>query len=116
MKTNHPLNKHRKRNAKVIRRVASGSINANKASKPVFIAIIVLIFAFLLFFFLNDRFFRIDGIPTWEDLYQGAGLSSSVTAVEGDVTVHFIDVGQGDCELIKTQNKAVLIDCGEKEY
>lgn len=116
MKTNHPLNKHRKRNAKVIRRVASGSINANKASKPVFIAIIVLIFAFLLFFFLNDRFFRIDGIPTWEDLYQGAGLSSSVTAVEGDVTVHFIDVGQGDCELIKTQNKTVLIDCGEKEY
>lgn len=116
MKTNHPLNKHRKRNAKVIRRVASGSINANKASKPVFIAIIVLIFAFLLFFFLNDRFFRIDGIPTWEDLYQGAGLSSSVTAVEGDVTVHFIDVGQGDCELIKTQNKTILIDCGEKEY
>ena len=116
MKTNHPLNKYRKRNTKVIRKVASGSIGDKNGGKPVFIAIIALVLAFLLFFILNDRFFKFDGIPTWDDLYQGAGLSSSVTAVDGDVSVHFIDVGQGDCELIKTQNKAVLIDCGEKEY
>lgn len=116
MKTNYHLNKHRKRNNKVIRKVVSGNISAKNVNKPVFIAIIVLVFAFFLFFVLNDRFLRIDGIPTWEDLYQGAGLSSPVSAVEGDVSVHFIDVGQGDCELIKTQNKAVLIDCGEKEY
>ena len=116
MKTNYHLNKHRKRNNKVIRKVVSGNISAKNVNKPVFIAIIVLVFAFFLFFVLNDRFLRIDGIPTWEDLYQSAGLSSPVSAVEGDVSVHFIDVGQGDCELIKTQNKAVLIDCGEKEY
>ena len=116
MKTNYHLNIHRKRNNKVIRKVASGNIGAKNVNKPVFIAIIVLLLAFLLFFVLNDRFLRIDGIPTWEDLYQGVGLSSPVSAVEGDVSVHFIDVGQGDCELIKTKNKAVLIDCGEKEY
>lgn len=28
--------------------------------------------------------------------------------------VHFIDVGQGDCSLILTEDTAVLIDCGEK--
>lgn len=116
MKTNYPLKKYRKRNTKAIHNAVSSNISANNGSKPAFIVIIVLILAFLLFFVLNDRFFKIDGIPTWDDLYQGAGLSSSVTAVEGDVTVHFIDVGQGDCELIKTRNKAVLIDCGEKEY
>lgn len=115
MKTNYSLNKYRKRNTKVIRKVASGSIGANNSGKPILIAIIVFILAFLLFFILNDRFFKIEGIPTWDDLYQGAGLSSPATAVEGDVSVHFIDVGQGDCELIKTRNKAVLIDCGEKE-
>lgn len=116
MKTNYNLNKYRKRNSKVIRRVASGNSKASNASKPVIIAIVVIILAFIAFFFLNDRFFRIDGIPTWDDLYQSAGLSSPIAEVEGDVTVHFIDVGQGDCELIKTQSKAVLIDCGEKEY
>lgn len=116
MRTNYHLNKYRKKNNKVIRRVASGNVRTKNSGKPAYIAIIVLIIAFLLFFFLNDRFLKIDGIPTWDDLYQGAGLSSSVTAVEGDVSVHFIDVGQGDCELIKTQNKSVLIDCGEKEY
>ena len=116
MKTNYHLNKYRKKNSKVIRRVAAGNTNIKSISKPALVTIFVLIVAFLAFFFLNDRFFRIDGIPTWDDLYQSAGLSSSVTAVEGDVTVHFIDVGQGDCELIKTKSKSVLIDCGEKEY
>ena len=116
MKTNYRLNKHRKKNNIVIRRVASGNVSTKNSGKPAYIAIIVLIIAFLLFFFINDRFLKIDGIPTWDDLYHSAGLSSSITAVEGDVSVHFIDVGQGDCELIKTKNKAVLIDCGEKEY
>lgn len=116
MKTDYHLNKHRKKINKVIRRVSSGNVSTKNNGKPAYITVIVLIIAFLLFFFLNDRFFKIDGIPTWDDLYQSAGLSSSVTAVEGDVTVHFVDVEQGDCELIKTRNKAVLIDCGEKDY
>lgn len=84
--------------------------------KNVRIVIIVLLLLGVLFFVLNDRFFRIEGIPTWEDLYKGAGLSGNITAVEGDVSVHFVDVGQGDCELIRTDSKTVLIDCGEREY
>ena len=116
MRTDFHLGKHRRRNSKVIQRVASGNAKAKNGGKSAYITIAVLIAAFLLFFFLNDRFFKIDGIPTWDDLYKGAGLSSVTAEVEGDVSVHFIDVGQGDCELIKTQSKAVLIDCGEKDY
>ena len=116
MRTDYHLNKHRKKNNKVIHKAAYGNVNTKNNGKPAYITVIVLFIVFLLFFFLNDRFFKIDGIPTWADLYQSAGLSSPVTAVEGDVSVHFVDVEQGDCELIKTRNKAVLIDCGEKEY
>ena len=32
------------------------------------------------------------------------------------LTVHFIDVGQGDCTLLESQGEFVLIDAGEKEY
>ncbi len=35
---------------------------------------------------------------------------------QGNIEVHFIDVGQGDCELIITENKCVLIDSGEREF
>lgn len=35
--------------------------------------------------------------------------------LNGDgLTVHFVDVGQGDCELICCDGKNVLIDCGEE--
>jgi len=35
---------------------------------------------------------------------------------DADLEIHFIDVGQGDCSLIKWEGAAVLIDCGEAEY
>lgn len=30
--------------------------------------------------------------------------------------VHFIDVGQGDCQLVETDGEFMLIDCGERDY
>lgn len=35
---------------------------------------------------------------------------------DADLEIHYIDVGQGDCSLIKWEGAAVLIDCGEAEH
>lgn len=44
-------------------------------------------------------------------LYEKAGLSpAAVTRAEGELAVHYVDVGQADCELIQTPEQNVLID------
>lgn len=35
--------------------------------------------------------------------------------INDDLSVHFVDVGQGDCELIVCNGEACLIDCGEQD-
>lgn len=74
--------------------------------------LILLIFAFLS---LNQLFGINDALPTWDELYYAFGLRSRVygESVSGPVSVHFIDVGQGDCALIRTENRNILIDSGE---
>jgi competence protein ComEC len=41
-------------------------------------------------------------------------FSATVSATSNNLTVHFIDVGQGDSELIQFNNRNVLIDGGEQ--
>lgn len=51
-----------------------------------------------------------------------SNLTSNIVPIDDTVledsklTVHFIDVGQGDCTLLKSGDDAVLIDAGESEY
>ncbi len=70
---------------------------------------------FAAFITLNQFVLHINGVPTWYDLF-GIRRPISDAVANGEAKVHFIDVGQGDCELIVTESKAVLIDCGEREY
>ncbi|MDR2558423.1 MAG: MBL fold metallo-hydrolase [Oscillospiraceae bacterium] len=53
----------------------------------------------------------------WHGVYNFFGLGeNTVFASSEGVSVHFINVGQGDCALILTPEKSVLIDSGEREY
>ncbi len=67
------------------------------------------------FITLNQFALHINGVPTWYDLL-GIQQPISDAVAKGEAKVHFIDVGQGDSELIVTEDKTVLIDCGEREY
>lgn len=80
--------------------------------------IYVLIGAFVLFaavIGLNERFFHLSFLPKWHEIYEFFGLSDAAYGdlSEGEIAVHFIDVGQGDCALILAGETAVLIDGGE---
>lgn len=59
-------------------------------------------------------------LPTWEQIRAEVGsmledASYPQGYVDGEVTVHYIDVGQGNCTLIRTKEHAVLIDAGEND-
>jgi competence protein ComEC len=57
-----------------------------------------------------------DFLPNWDSIFKNANLSvQSIEVPDDPLTVHFIDVGQGDCILIKYESCNILIDSGEKE-
>lgn len=41
--------------------------------------------------------------------------NGNILPAEGEIKVHYIDVGQGDCIFITDGNENMLIDCGESE-
>lgn len=76
-----------------------------KGKSPVIIILIFLIMAGL--YIANEN--NLLELKTWKEMLDGG------KAVSGELEVHFIDVGQGDCSLIKCGDTAVLIDTGESE-
>lgn len=78
----------------------------------------MVIIALALVFYLNEKFFHLDFIPTWSEIYGTAQTEvterkNTPVVSDDNVSVHFIDVGQGDCALISAGNTFTLIDSGE---
>ena len=63
------------------------------------------------------RIFDYFEIITYRSISQAVGLYDETVSYDLDATtIHFIDVGQGQCVLICSDGHSMLIDGGEKEY
>lgn len=103
------------------RRKANHTRKSRKSAKKLLetaaSAALLAILTFALIVFVNEKFIRWDFIPSFADIvhFFGGGGTPYVKPLDDEAAVYFIDVGQGDCELIRTKNCNILIDCGEEE-
>lgn len=88
---------------------------ANTGAKLMLVVFTVM-FVLSLGIYLNEKIFRLEWLPTSAEIISALGGKTTVTVAEGSVAVHYIDVGQGDCEFIVAGETRVLIDAGEPMY
>lgn len=51
---------------------------------------------------------------SWDSLFSESGVTESLSS-SAEMSVHFVDVGQGDCTIIESDGKVILIDSGERD-
>ena len=78
---------------------------SNRQKRILLILIAVAVLACLLFEFVG---------PGFDRLAQNLGLSPAPVTVEGELEVHFLDVGNADCTLVRQGEHTLLIDAGER--
>ncbi len=54
------------------------------------------------------------GLPSWKSIFTATGLRPESVTPQGELQVHFIDVGNADCILIRQGEANALIDAGER--
>ena len=54
-------------------------------------------------------------ISAWKDVFKLVNIETITDVPDSDFSVTFLDVGQGDCSLIKSGGQTMLIDGGEPE-
>ena len=59
--------------------------------------------------------FIVGVIGDWDKIGDNLGLSQPAVTAEGKLEVHFIDVGNADCILVRQEDKTMLIDAGERK-
>lgn len=90
------------------RRKKKGLAGIVKSKPKTFTAIIISIIVAILVILDSN------GLINYDKIKQTLGLTDS-PAVNAEMSVHYINVGQGDSTLVISNGEAMLIDAGEKE-
>ena len=83
------------------------------SKKRVYLILLAVLLVFSLVIEIGSRIPG-SGIPDWDTLFAGSGFRGASTTPGGQLEVHFIDVGNADCMLVRQGSSAILIDAGEK--
>lgn len=85
-----------------------------KKQKEIITALTLIV---LTVFLLVELVGMIPGIPFngWSDVGAFLGLSPSAVIPEGELEVHFLDVGNADCILVRQGEQNMLIDAAERD-
>ncbi len=88
-----------------------------KSVRIVLSVLVIIAAIFLTAVSINEAAELSDDFPTWRSIYSflNGRVPANRKVDAGNAEVHFIDVGQGDCALIRTPEQNILIDCGEYE-
>ncbi len=81
-----------------------------KKSKRIVLSLLGAFLALLLIAEIGTYF----GLPNWRELIDGPANLGHSSLPEGHLDVHFIDVGNADCILVRQDDAAMLIDAGER--
>lgn len=100
------------------RKVRRDKIKRRKEFVSALISIAASVFlAAVLFLYFNDHYLHIGAFPSTYDVIRffGGGARPYTELSDNEMAVSFIDVGQGDCELISANGYNILIDCGDTD-
>lgn len=86
--------------------------NKRKRKEKVVIATAIVLF----FFSLIMSFLDNNGIFTWNDLNNATSTLNGPVNPDSDFSIYYLDVGQGDCTIIKSNDAVMVIDTSTKNH
>lgn len=92
----------------------SNGYNSNKRKRKekltIVIAIVLLIFSFVISCLEKYDIF------TWNDLNKTTGALNGPVNPDSSFSIYYLDVGQGDCTIIKSNDNVMMIDTSTKNH
>lgn len=92
----------------------SNGYNSNKRKRKEKITIIIALVLFI--FSLVMSFLDKNDIFTWNDLNNETGSLNGPVNPDSSFSIYYLDVGQGDCTIIKSNDNVMMIDTSTKNH
>lgn len=86
--------------------------NKRKCKEKITIIIALVLFIFSLAMSFLDK----NDVFTWNDLNNASGTLNGPVNPDSNFSIYYLDVGQGDCTIIKSNESVMMIDTSTKNH